>query len=231
MKTRAIASQPSGRAGVREGYVFPLVLAAIVLITLVTAIASTQVRLGNARMADMIGRETTHRAFHSAEQTFLYLALTSPAGFEGLEVGAVRGPGGDLSLPSLEPERASLVPANGVPVLFGDAPVVLRYLDQQAFLNLTGTEPVYLEARFDVLGIDRSLHRTVYAQLGDFQDEDDLTRVGARNQMRTRKRVCRPTASSRRRWRRACRLSSPGWRSAPMRAACCCSQSRGFLPS
>jgi len=178
MKTRAIASQPSGRAGVREGYVFPLVLAAIVLITLVTAIASTQVRLGNARMADMIGRETTHRAFHSAEQTFLYLALTSPAGFEGLEVGAVRGPGGDLSLPSLEPERASLVPANGVPVLFGDAPVVLRYLDQQAFLNLTGTEPVYLETRFDVLGIDRSLHRTVYAQLGDFQDEDDLTRVG-----------------------------------------------------
>lgn len=179
--TRPVTLPSVRRAGLRQGYVFPLVLAAIIVITLVTTIASTQVQLGNARLADMMNRAGTHLAFHSAEQTFLYLALTSPAGFEGLEVGAVRDPGGDVFLPSTDPDRSSLVPANGTPVLYGDeedAPVVLRYLDQQVFINLTGIEPVYMEARYDVLGIDRSVHQTIYAQLGDFQDEDDLRRVG-----------------------------------------------------
>ncbi|MGY6628137.1 MAG: hypothetical protein ACXIVL_06440 [Oceanicaulis sp.] len=176
--TRPLTGHPARHTQVREGYVFPLVLAAIIIITIVTTIASTQVRLGNARMADMMSRGGAHLAMHSAEQTFLYLALTSPASAEGLEFGAVRDPSGDVYVPSTDPDRPTLVPANGAPVLFGDGPVILRYLDQQAFINLTGIEPAYIEARFDVLGIDRSIHQTVYAQLGDFQDEDDLTRVG-----------------------------------------------------
>jgi hypothetical protein len=162
----------------REAYIFPLVLASIVVISLVTTMAADKVRLGNARAADMVSRGNTEIAQHSAEQTFLFLALTSPASFEGLEVGALRRPGGDLQLPSAEPDRLSLVPANGTAVIFGEQPVVLRYLDQQAFVNLTGIEPFYQETRYDILGIDRSLHPTIQAQLGDFQDEDDLTRLG-----------------------------------------------------
>ncbi|MGP1274422.1 MAG: hypothetical protein ACQRW7_03260 [Caulobacterales bacterium] len=162
----------------RSAYVFPLVLAAIVLIALVTTLASTQVRQGNEQAIAIASRIEADRAFHSAEQTLLYHTLTSPAGRLGIEVGAARDMAGEVIITSDDPDRESLVRANGEALATAREDVFIRFMDQQAFISLSAIEPVYLEPRYDVLSIERDLHRTVYAQIGDFQDEEGLSRIG-----------------------------------------------------
>lgn len=173
-----LATESSRTLKKREGYAFPLVLAAIIVISLVTVLAADQVRDANSRLADLADRTRIDREFHSAEQTFLYLALTSPASDEGVEVGAIRDGIGELTGVSPEADRPSLLPANGTPMIYGDGDVVLRYVDAQGFISLALSESIMREARYDALGLPRTQHMSIQARLVDYQDEDDLRQLG-----------------------------------------------------
>lgn len=162
----------------RDGYAFPMALAAIIIITLVIGVAASQVQ----RAIETFSRQT--EAFElqtearSAEQTFLYLALTNPMGNLGIEIG------GDTSIERMftsgtpgDTNNITLLRANGHARGYGENSVI-RYLDQQAFVDADSLGATGQDDDMTLIGISPIRHSSLGAALRDFQDDDNRRTPG-----------------------------------------------------
>lgn len=162
----------------REGYAFPMALAAIIVITLVIGVAASQV----GRAIETFSRQTEEFQLQaearSAEQTFLYLALTNPMGNLGIEVGGgtsiermfASGTPGDT-------DGITLLRANGRARGYGENSVI-RYLDQQAFVDAASLGVTGRDDDMTLIGIPPVRHSSLGAALRDFQDDDSRRTPG-----------------------------------------------------
>jgi len=168
-------------AGLREGYAFPMALAAIVVITLIVGVAASQVQRGIESYARQEVDFEREIGALSADQTFLYHALTSPMSANGIEIGGLSATDRLVGRTIEDPSQVTLLRANGEPRLYADE-FVVRYLDQQAFFNagLLGVDG--RDARMTALGIPDLRQAGLAAALADYQDEDDLRRPGGAEQ-------------------------------------------------
>lgn len=161
----------------REGYVFPLALAAIIIISLVVTAAATQVERSNRAAAQLTDSITFEGEMHSAEQTILYHMLTEPLGGLGIEIG---GQSGLQRLFSREvgDSDITLLRANGTPLSYGEHGTIIRYYDQQAFINLAAMDQASITRLLDMLELPRSRYSQLVATLLDFQDANRLRNPG-----------------------------------------------------
>jgi hypothetical protein len=159
----------------REGYVLPLALVAIAVIAIVSAAAAEQVQRASRSIGQLADRSRLETDIISAEQTLLYLLLTEPTGAQGIEVGGTPDIFGLGTAPAAGVE---LVHADGTPRSFGDPPVIVRLVDDQAFLNFTAREDATQTRTLTLFGISEPRARRLAAALADYQDEDDLRRLG-----------------------------------------------------
>jgi len=161
----------------REGYAFPMALAAIVIITLVVGVAASQVERAIAAYSQQTDLFAKQVAARSAESTFLYHALTSPMGNLGVEIGGVSAIDRMFDTGSASPSDTVLLRANAQPRLFDDT-IVLRYIDQQAFFSASMLGISGRDDDMTSLGISPVRHASLGAALRDFQDEDVIRTPG-----------------------------------------------------
>jgi len=168
----------------RPGYAFPMALLAVIVIAVVTTAAAEQVRSaasGVIRLADAAARD---REAASLEQTLIYQLIAEPTNLNGLDIGGVPGQMNYRSL-GLEVDRTAGV--SGVTIRADGEPyagppgagsgLIVRLLDQEAFINLGAGAPADLQRALDLLGLEREETVRLAAALADYQDFDDLRRL------------------------------------------------------
>ncbi|GLK52682.1 hypothetical protein GCM10017621_21900 [Maricaulis virginensis] len=161
----------------RDGYAFPMALAAIVVVSLIIGVAAVQVQRGMESYARQEEDFDRNVLAISADQTFLYHALTSPMASRGVEIGGLSATDRLIGRTVADPESVTLLRANGEPRLYaGD--MVVRYLDQQSFFNAAVLGIEGRDARMTALGIPEIRQAALGAALADYQDDDDLRRPG-----------------------------------------------------
>ena len=158
---------------VRHGYALPLTLAAIIVIALVAAMAAEQVRSSTRTVTQLVDQMRSRTEMVSAEQTLIYTLLTEPMTMNGISIGGqsdvtslVLGTGG------LQ-DTTDVIRANGQAYRYGEGSVVARIYDDQAFLNISSSDPAYLSDIFYLYDIPRTQHARLIASLRDYQDDDD----------------------------------------------------------
>lgn len=163
---------------VRHGYALPLTLAAIIVIALVAAMAAEQVRSSTRTVTQLVDQMRSRTEMVSAEQTLIYTLLTEPMTMNGISIGGqsdvtslVLGTGG------LQ-DTTDVIRANGQAYRYGEGSVVARIYDDQAFLNISSSDPAYLSDIFHLYDIPRTQHARLIASLRDYQDDDDLRTLG-----------------------------------------------------
>lgn len=167
-------SEDQCRPAVRAGYALPMTLAAIIVIALVCAVAAEQLRASTASVSRLADQVQTRASLISAEQTLIYLILTEPMSARGVEVGGR----GDAMI-GVDTTSSVPVSANGAafrPSEEGAA--IVRLLSSQSFLNLASTNFQGLSRALTLLGVPASEHQAMFAALQDYQDEDNLRRLG-----------------------------------------------------
>lgn len=162
----------------RHGYALPLTLAAIIVIALVAAMAAEQVRSSTRTVTQLVDQMRSRTEMVSAEQTLIYTLLTEPMTMNGISMGGqsditslVLGTG-DLQ------NATDVIRANGQAYRYGEGSVVARIYDDQAFLNISSSDPAYLSDILYLYDIPRAQHARLIASLRDYQDEDDLRTLG-----------------------------------------------------
>jgi|GEM_PF-3448263 len=161
----------------RQGYAFPMALAAIIIITLVVGVAASQVQQAietYSRQTEALEQEVLAR---SAEQTFLYHALTSPMGNLGVEIGGANSIDRLFSSGPTNMSGVDLLRANGQPRLFRDR-MVLRYIDQQGFFDSISLGYTGQERDMAALGANSIRLSSLGAALRDYQDQDSIRSPG-----------------------------------------------------
>ena len=158
----------------RAGYVLPLTLASIIVVSIVVAIAAGQLRSASDRVFELQRESAVRLDALSAEQTMIYLLLTEPVTGEGLNVGG-SGQSAFIGLPTGQVAEGELVPADGTPRRFGD--MIVRLYDDQSFLNFRSFNQPTLARNLLAFGIEPAQAGNYIARLQDFQDEDTLRRI------------------------------------------------------
>lgn len=159
----------------REAYVLPFALVAIAIIAIVSATAAEQVQRASRSIGEISDRTRMEVDLVSAEQTMLYLLLTEPMGPQGIEVGGttdIFGQGGSSA------GEIDTVRADGSPRLFGPPPVIVRVYDDQTFLNIAAVDEATQVRNLSLFGVPRARAERLAATLADYQDPDDLRRLG-----------------------------------------------------
>ncbi len=159
----------------RDGYILPFALVAIAVIAIVSATAAGQVQRASQSIGQLADRSRMEAGLISAEQTLLYLMLTEPMGSQGIEVG---GAGDPFGLATTTIDGIDLVRADGSPRSFGEPAVITRLFDDQSFLNLATANEAAQVRNLSVFGVPRSQAERLAATLADYQDTDDLRRLG-----------------------------------------------------
>lgn len=162
----------------RNGYALPLTLAAIIVISLVAAMAAQQVSRSTRTITELFDRMRSQTEMASAEQTLIYQLLTEPMTQQGVATGLQSDLTslvlGDFS--SVSPD--SVIKPNGRPYRVGDYPVIVRLYDDQAFLNIASLDPGYLSDVLRLFGVPGEQHARMIAALRDYEDDDDLETLG-----------------------------------------------------
>ncbi|MEA1943269.1 MAG: type II secretion system protein GspK [Pseudomonadota bacterium] len=161
----------------REGYAFPMALAAIIIITLVIGMAATQVERAIETYTRQVSEFDRGIAVRSAEQTFLYHALTSPMGNNGVEIGGASAIDRLFSTTAATGRDVTLLRANGTPLRYDDD-LVVRYIDQQSFFDLSSLGAPGNASRASALGIAPVRQNALQASLTDYQDGNDVRSPG-----------------------------------------------------
>ena len=161
----------------REGYAFPMALAAIIVITLVIGMAATQVERAIETYTRQVTEFDRSISVRSAEQTFLYHALTSPMGNNGVEIGGASALERLLATDTTLGEGAILLRGNGAPKRYGND-LIIRYIDQQSFFNLSSLANRANSSRAGALGITAVRQASLQAALSDYQDDNDVRSPG-----------------------------------------------------
>lgn len=165
------------RAAEREGYVLPTTLAAIAVISIVIATAAQQVRSSN-RSTSQIGLEADFSlSAQTAEQRFVYLLSASPMGATGPEIGGARRMNAFLGNALNQTGGFALV-GNGTPYRFEDQSLVIRYFDEQSFLNVSDWQSNSINILFDALDVPPGRRQGMAAALADYQDADSIPQFG-----------------------------------------------------
>lgn len=158
----------------KDGYAFPMALAAIAIISLVIVAASTQLLRSNQIVIELGDQIAIETEAISAEQTLLYQMLTNPVGPAGIEVGGRTGIARQFQTRRPDQVDVALIPANGQPRQFGD--VILRYIDQQGLINVATMNPDNITNMLEMLDVPMSRWSVLVATLQDYQDTDDQRR-------------------------------------------------------
>jgi len=161
----------------REGYAFPMALAAIIVITLVIGMAATQVERAIETYTRQVTEFDRSISVRSAEQTFLYHALTSPMGNNGVEIGGASALERLFSTTSAAGDGVTVLRANGAPRRYGDD-LIIRYVDQQSFFDLSSLGAPGNATRVSALGINAVRQTSLQAALSDYQDDNDVRSPG-----------------------------------------------------
>ena len=165
----------------RDGYAFPLALAAIAIISLIAAVAAARIESDLAATRDIAQTVEIDAEAKSAEQTFIFLALTEPMTGDGLAIG---GSSARLARFGLDDSGAgasvgAIVRPDGSPVQIESLDrAIIRYADIQAFLNATPNDPVGGELLLEAFQTPQTLRPSLIAALLDYQDPDDVRRIG-----------------------------------------------------
>lgn len=161
----------------RDGYAFPMALAAIIVITLVIGMAAAQVERAIETYTRQVAEFDRGIAVRSAEQSFLYHALTSPMGNNGVEIGGASAVERLFSTTAASGGDVILLRGNGSPMRYGDD-LVIRYIDQQSFFNLSSLGAPGNASRASALGVTAVRQSSLRASLADYQDENDVRSPG-----------------------------------------------------
>lgn len=162
----------------RSGYALPTTLAAIAVIAIVVAAAAEQVRSSNAAVRAIESESVYSIEAHSVEQGFLYLMMTEPMGPQGIRVGGSTSPGAAFLGSSANVNSGVVLTANGSPYRLGSHTLLLRYFDEQSFINVSDWTASSSSILFDALDVDPGRRERMRAALADFQDEDDRPTFG-----------------------------------------------------
>ncbi len=168
----------------RPGYAFPMALAAVIVIALVTAVAAQQVRSSSNALITLSDAAARERAAFSGEQAFVFAMLTEPMTVEGLMYGGEQVNPGLLALgagPAASSE-GTLFRADGSAYLAPSAAdggeLVVRLFDNETFFNVAGGTERDIEQTLLSLGVERARVGGLAAKHVDFRDEDDQRRLG-----------------------------------------------------
>ena len=159
----------------RPGYVLPLTLASIIVVSIVIAVAAGQLRSASERVFELQQESAVRLEAHSAEQTMIYLLLTEPIVAEGVDVGG-SGQSAFAATASGPDGEGVLIPADGTAQRYGD--IVVRLYDDQSFLNFRSFNEPTLVRNLLAFGVEPAEAGNHIARLQDFQDEDSLRRIG-----------------------------------------------------
>ena len=162
----------------RSGYALPLTLGAIIVIALVAAMAAEQVSRSTQALAELTDRMRVRETLISAEQTVIYELLTEPMTENGVAVGEIADPTRLLFGTRQAVAADTVIRTNGEAYRFGSSPVIVRVMDDQAFLNAASLDPGYLTDLLELYGVPQTQHSRLIATLRDYQDDDDLRSLG-----------------------------------------------------
>ena len=170
------------KPGHHDGYVLPIALAAIMAISLIAAIAAAQVQKANQAVFQLSRHTATEAELISAEQTALFYLMTEPISREGIEIGGEGDPLGLFNTPragsSQRARNVQVIRVDATPYLVEDSGGFVRLIADQTLLNLSTDSPGALETALELLGEDPALTQRLFAQVADYEDSDDLRRIG-----------------------------------------------------
>ena len=163
----------------RPGYALPMTLAAIVVISIVAAIAAEQVQSSTRTISALADQMRARAGIVAAEQTLIYELLTEPMTQQGVAVGMQSDSLNMFLGNNPDTPTESIIYANGNAYRYGRTnPVITRIFDDQSFFNATSSDPGYLSDVLSAYGVPRTQHARMTAALRDYQDEDDLRTLG-----------------------------------------------------
>lgn len=168
--------------GERDGYALPTTLAAIAVVAIVVAAAAQQVQSSNQAVRAIEAESVRSVDAHSTEQTFLYLMMTEPMGADGIQVGGDSRPGAAFLGASNAATTGTVLQANGRPYILGGSEAVVRYFDEQSFLNVSDWTESSSDILYAALDMEPGRRARLSAALADFQDEDDQITFGGGEQ-------------------------------------------------
>jgi hypothetical protein len=161
----------------QSGYVFPLVLGVIAILSILIAGAYAVHESASASVRQWLDRQALERDFRSAELQVLHTFLVEPLGWDSLHVGGV--PSLDPEVPDfiVEGERVNL---RGRPyrVTINGRDMVVRIVAVSGLVSIDSTRPGSATAFLVTQGLDLAHASRLEARLADYQDEDDLRRLG-----------------------------------------------------
>jgi len=163
---------------VRTAYALPMTLAAIIVIAMTAAMAARQIQ-SSSQSVFSLSEQTRYQAeLISAEQTLIYTLLTEPMGRSGVAIGGASSATALLT-GRAEAGATAIIRANGRPYAMAkEKPIIVRLLDDASFLNLTPTNPETLSETLSLFDVPELQHSRFYATLQDYQDEDNVRRLG-----------------------------------------------------
>lgn len=159
-----------------------MTVASVAVIALVIATTTTIVQRAGETVFQFSTSVRTDAALYSAEQTTLYHLLTRPMGAEGLQnqatsslistiqpPGATRDPVQTVIRTDFSPYRSE--------VQYLNEPVVVRILDNQSKVNFSSIDYGFFSEVAEQYFPDTDAF-SLYAATRDFEDPDDLERLG-----------------------------------------------------
>lgn len=161
----------------RPGYIFPLTLGVIAILAVLIAAAYAVHESASATVRQWVDRQALERDLHSAEMHVLHTFLAEPLGWDALHVGGV--PSLDPDYPDfvVEGERVSL---RGQPyrVVLDGREMMVRIIAIPGLVSIDTTRPGSASAFLVAQGLDLAEASRLEARFLDYQDEDDLRRLG-----------------------------------------------------
>ncbi|AZU03107.1 hypothetical protein X907_0560 [Glycocaulis alkaliphilus] len=161
----------------RPGYVFPLTLGVIAILAVLIAAAYAVHESASGSVRQWVDRQALERDLHSAEVHVLHTFLAEPMGWDAVHVGGV--PSLDPDYPDfvVEGEKVSL---RGQPyrVVLDGREMMVRIIAVAGLISIDTTRPGSVSAFLVTQGLDLAEASRLEARLYDYEDDDDLRRLG-----------------------------------------------------
>lgn len=162
----------------REGYALPMTLAAIAILAMVSAMAAYQLERSSQAITALNDHTRAHTELLSAQETLIYLLLTETMGISGIQPGLTTTQRLFGVSDNEDIDLSGRVLANGTPYHLEGTDLFVRLYDPQGLITFSGQSETGVKRALSGFQIAQTQQDRMAATLADYQDENNIRRLG-----------------------------------------------------